>query len=127
MSTETDTSMVQKLKMKLKLAINRSKSSNANTGTQKGRVLSGRNGVGREGRVPSYVASRSRNVSRTDDSVCVKETFRSNGRYDTKARNQLRGEVRKSSTFNSKFQSVGARSKSEFPRVGRLENGIGKS
>ncbi|CAM8950118.1 unnamed protein product [Rhodiola kirilowii] len=127
MSTETDTSMVQKLKMKLKLAINRSKSSNANTGTQKGWVSSGRNGVGREGRVPSYVASRSRNVSRTDDSVSVKETFRSNGRYDTKARNQLRGEVRKSSTFNSKFRSVGARSKSEFPRVGRLENGIRKS
>ncbi|CAM8949401.1 unnamed protein product [Rhodiola kirilowii] len=167
MSTEIDTSMVQKLKLKLKLAINRSKSSNANTGTQKGRVLGGRNGVGREGRIPSYVASRSRNVSRTDDSVSVKETFRSNGRYDTKARNQLRGEVRKSSTFNSKFQSddsvsvketfrsngrydtkarnqlrgevrksstlnskfrsVGARSKSEFPRVGRLENGIRKS
>ncbi|CAM8958427.1 unnamed protein product [Rhodiola kirilowii] len=79
------------------------------------------------GRIPSYVASRSRNVSRTDDSVSVKETFRSNGRYDTKARNQLRGEVRKSSTFNSKFRSVGARSKSEFPRVGRLENGIRKS
>ncbi|CAM8952634.1 unnamed protein product [Rhodiola kirilowii] len=127
MSTETDTSMVQKLKMKLKLAINRSKSSNANTGTQKGRVLGGRNGVGREGRIPSYVASRSRNVSRTDDSVSVKETFRSNGRYDTKARNQMRGEVRKSSTFNSKFRSVGARRKSEFSRVGRLENGIRKS
>uniref|UniRef100_A0A7N0ZU53 EngB-type G domain-containing protein n=1 Tax=Kalanchoe fedtschenkoi TaxID=63787 RepID=A0A7N0ZU53_KALFE len=108
MSTETETGVARKLKLKLKLAINRSKSSNGNLSVKKGRILSGR-----AQEMPTYESR---------DDISVKRTFQTSGRgVGVKARSLVIGEFRKSSNLSGKFGR-----KSEFSRVGGVENGVRK-